>query len=110
MSDATYIRGTIEYVVLEIEATTPGFTFTPAEWTAKMALVKLGAEFNDAKRGIWHDAVLEAVGAKNYAKVLLGDELTPAVGKYRVLVRLAKTSGGTEIPLLEALGQVVVHS
>jgi len=38
----------------------------------------------------------------------LGDEPAPAVGKYRALVRLTQTAGGTEIPLLKAVGLVVV--
>jgi hypothetical protein len=111
MSNATYILGTVEYVMLEIECETPGVTFTPADWTAKMTLVEVGAAFDDdAAPSIWEDAILETVGDKHYAKCLLGSVLTPAVGKYRALVRLTKTLGGAEIPLLKAVGTVIVEA
>jgi hypothetical protein len=41
---------------------------------------------------------------------LIGTTLTPAAGKYRALVRLTKTVGGTEIPLLKARGVVTVEN
>lgn len=109
MSDATYILGTVEYVTLEIECDTPGITFTPADWTAKATLVELGETFSDVP-AVWVDAALSTVDDKHYAKVLLGSTLTPTVGKYRALVRLTKTMGGVEIPLLKAIGAVIVEN
>lgn len=109
MSNATYTLGTVEYVVLEIEATAPGFTFTPADWTAKVALVEIDAAFSDVPAS-WTAATLEQVDGKNYAKVLLGATPILAAGKYRGLVRLTKTVGGTEIPLLNAVGVVTVKA
>jgi hypothetical protein len=110
VSNATYILGTVEYLMLEIECETPGVTFVPADWTAKVTLVELGTAFDDdAAPSIWTDATLETVGEAHYAKVLLGDEPAPAVGKYRALVRLTKTLGGSEIPLLKAIGTVTVE-
>jgi hypothetical protein len=109
MSDATYVLGTVEYVTLEIACETPGVTFTAADWSAKVTLVELGEVFDDdASPSIWEDAVLEVVGTKTYAKCLLGSVLNPVAGKYRALVRLTKTVGGTEIPLLRARGIVEV--
>lgn len=107
MSNASFIFGTVEYVMLKIVATTPGFTFDPDGWTAKVTLVEVGAVFDD-DAAIWTDAVLEVVGGNNYAKVLLGNDPAPGVGRYRVLVRLTQTLGGTEIPLLVGGGRVVV--
>ena len=118
MSNATYILGTIEYLFLEIEATAPGFTFAPAEWTAEVALLALGAPIVEEPEGapaeddptptVWTDAVLETIDAVNYAKVLLGDDPAPPEGRYRAIVRLTKASGGTEVPLLKAKGLVTV--
>ena len=111
MSDATYVLGTVEYLMLEVACETPGVTFTAADWGAKVTLVELGEVFDDdATPSIWEDAVLEVVGTTTYAKVLVGTTLTPAVGKYRALVRLTKTVGGTEIPLLRARGNVIVEN
>ena len=112
MSDATYILGTVEYLLLEIECETPGVTFTPSAWTAKVTLVELDHVFDDdAVPSIWTTAALEVVGTKTYAKVLIGTGgiVVAAAGRYRALVRLTKTVGGTEIPLLRALGTVLVE-
>jgi hypothetical protein len=108
MSNATYIAGTAEYVILEVECHTPGATFAPADWTAKAALVPIGEPFVDADAD-WEDAELATVGTVVYAKALLTDLLDPVTpGKYRALMRLTKTVGGTESPLLRA-GLVIVE-
>lgn len=112
MSDATYILGTVEYLMLEIECETPGVTFTASAWTAKVTLVELDHVFDDdAVPSIWTTAALEVVGTKTYAKVLIGTGgiVVAAAGRYRALVRLTKTVGGTEIPLLKAVGTVLVE-
>jgi hypothetical protein len=110
VSNAAYILGTVQSLVLEIETTTPGVTFVPGDWAAKVALVELGAAFDDdATPSIWHDATLLVADDKNYVQILIGDDLDPAVGKYRAFVRLTKTVGGTEIPLLRASGSVTVE-
>jgi len=119
MSSATYILGTIEYLFLEIEATAPGFVWDPTEWTAEVALLELGTALvpepvgepaeDDPTPTAWTDAVLETIGTTNYAKILLGDDPVLPEGRYRALVRLTETSGGTEIPLLKAKGLVTIH-
>jgi len=110
VSTATYIYGTVEYLMVKIECETPGITFTPADWSAKMTLVAIDEVFDDdAAPSIWTDAVLETVGTDHYAKILLGSAPIPAAGTYRALVRLTKTVGGTEIPLLKASGLVRVE-
>ena len=111
MSNATYILGTVEYLLLEVDCTTPGFLFTAADWTAEVALVAVGDAFDDdAVPSIWADATLEEVDGTVYAKLLVGDDITPAAGSYRAYVRLTKTLGGAEIPLLKALGTVTVEA
>lgn len=119
MSSAVYILGTIEYLFLEIEATAPGFVFDPADWTAELALIPLGTPLvpepegapaeDDPTPTVWTDAVLETIGTVNYAKVLLGDDPILPEGRYRALVRLTETSGGTEVPLLKAKGLVTIQ-
>ena len=109
MSDATYIIGTDEYVMWKIECTTPGFTYVPAEWTAKAAMVALGAAFVDEPAS-FAAAELSVVDGLNWGKARLVDLVNPvAIGKYHVLTRLTKTAGGMEVPLVEALGLVIVR-
>lgn len=109
MSDVSYIYGTVEYLFIEVSTTTPGVTFAAADWTAHVALVALGAALDDdAEPSIWEDATLETVAGVIYARCLIGSVLTPSVGKYRAFVKLAKKTGGTEVPLLRALGTVTV--
>jgi hypothetical protein len=111
MSKASYVLGTVEYVALEVTCSRPGFTFVPAEWTAKMALVPLDSDFDDdATPSIWADATLEEVLGVVYARLLLGEDIEPPAGRYRAMVRLTKTSGGTEIPLLRATGEITVEN
>lgn len=108
MSDVTYILGTLEYVVVEVDCTTPGATFTASEWGAEAAFCLVGTPF-DAASATWYDATLETVSTKDYAKVLCGSVgWDPDAGTYKVFVRLTKDSGGTEIPVLRALGKVIV--
>ena len=107
MSNATYILGTLEYLMLEITVTTPGRTFDPSDWTAEVSLAVVGQPFLD-KPASWVEAELETVGTTDYVKVLLGESPAPTAGTYRALVRLTQTSGGTEIPLLVAKGFVTV--
>lgn len=108
MSDATYILGTDEYVIWQIECTTPGFTYVPAEWTAQAAAAGLGTAFVDEPAS-FVAAALTVVAGKNYGKARLVDLLDPvAVGKYRIFTRLTKTANGMESPLLRAAGLVIV--
>ena len=119
MSNATYVLGTIEYLFLEIEATAPGFVWDPTEWTAEVALLELGTPLvpepegapaeDDPTPTVWTDAVLETIDAVNYAKVLLGDDPELPEGRYRAIIRLTETSGGTEVPLLKAKGLVTIQ-
>ena len=119
MSNATYVLGTIEYLFLEIEATAPGFVWDPTEWTAELALLPLGSGIVEEPEGepaeddptptVWTDAVLESIDTVNYAKVLLGDDPELPEGRYRAIVRLTQTSGGTEVPLLKAKGLVTIQ-
>jgi len=109
MSNAVYVLGTDEYVVWEVECDTPGFTYTPAEWNAVAAAVKLGTTFVDAPAS-FTTATLSASGGKNYGKARLADLGCTTVGRYRILTRLTKIIGGTEIPLLRAVGTVTVEA
>ena len=109
MSDATYILGTDEYVVWGIECTTPGFTYTPSEWTATATMVELGTPFVDTSEG-FTAAMLSTTDGKNYGKARLADLGGTTPGRYRVLTRLTKTSGGAETPLLRALGTVTIEA
>ena len=110
MSNATYILGTDEYVIWEIECTTPGFTYVPGEWAAKAAMVALGAAFVD-EPAFFATAVLTVVDGRNWGKARLVDLIDPvAIGKYHILTRLTKTAGGMEIPLLRASGAVTVKA
>lgn len=109
MSNAVYILGTDEYVVWEIECTTPGFTYTASEWSAAAAAVALDKSFVDAPAS-FTAATLDLIDGKNYGKAKLADLGIVAAGKYRILTRLTKTVGGVEIPLLRARGVVTVEA
>jgi len=106
MSDATYILGTVEYVLVEITDETPGSTFTPADWTATMYLAETdhGVVIDDVST--WVSATIETVGTKYYAKALISS-LVADVGNYRAYVTLTPDSG-TETPILRAMGTVTV--
>jgi hypothetical protein len=109
MSDATYILGSVEYLLVEIECETPGATFVPADWTATMYLADTGHSvvIDDVPGTDWKAAVIETVGSKYYAKALVSN-LATAVGSYRVYVTLTPDSG-SETPILRALGTVTVE-
>lgn len=107
MTDVTYIDGTTEYLIFEVEDSAPGATFTASEWGVKVALCDAGTAFN-AGTATWIDGALELVGTTNYAKVLLGSTLDPVAGKYKAFLKLTKTVGGTEIPVIPARGFVRV--
>lgn len=108
MSEATYILGTDEYAVWEIECKTPNFTYVPSEWTAKATAVELGTSFVD-NPALFTSAILSTDGGKNYGKAKITDLGMVAAGKYRILTRLTKTVGGMEIPLLKARGMVEIE-
>lgn len=109
MSDAIYILGSVEYVMVEIESATPGVAFVPAEWTAKLAIAKQGSAFVDIP-GNWQDATIETVDGHYYAKAMLSD-LTTDVGKYRVLVKLTQQpAAGIEVPIMRAIGTVSIEA
>ena len=109
MSDATYILGTDEYVIWQIDCTTPGFTYVPADWTAKAAMVARGTAFVDEPAS-FTTAALSVVDGKNYGKARLIDLGGTVAGQFRILTRLTKTAGGVEIPLIEAVGRVIVRA
>ena len=110
MSNATYVLGTIEYLMVEIEVETPGVTFVPADWTAKMYLANTATSvvIDDLTAGDWEVAALETVGTKHYAKILVGDDIDPGVGVYNAFVKLTPDSGTGEYPILKAAGTVTV--
>lgn len=109
MADKKIIYGSVEYYDAEIECTTPGVTFTYTEWTGKIAVSLVGAAF-DAATATWEDATLLQVDSKDYARILVGSDITPTVGEWNVYVKLTKTSGGTEIPAMKAGGKLIVTS
>jgi 3-oxoacyl-[acyl-carrier-protein] synthase III len=109
MSDATYILGTVEYLMVEITDETPGNTFDPADWTAAVYLADSATSvvIEDVTAGDWETATIETVGTRFYAKVLIGDDLDPQVGTYRAYVKLTPDSG-SELPILKAEGLVTI--
>jgi hypothetical protein len=107
MSDVSYVYGTLEYAIFEVEWTAPGVTFTAADWTAKVALCQVGTAFN-AATATWATAALEVVGTATYAKVLIGSTLNPAVGTYKAFAKLTKTAGPTELPVIPCVGKLTV--
>ena len=109
MSDVTYIYGTIEYLILEIDWTAPGQTFTATDWTAQVTLCAVGTPFNTATAS-WTSAALGLVGTTNYVQILVGSTLNPTVGKYKAFVKLTKTAEPTEYPVIECRGLVKVVS
>ncbi len=111
MSNVSYISGTVEYLVVEVECDTPDVVFVPSEWEAEVALVAVGVPFDDdAVPSIWADAVLEEFESRNYCRILIGDAINPAPGNYRALVRLTKKVDGLEIPLLRAVGTITIEN
>jgi len=108
MSDVTYILGSAEYVMLEIENETPGATFDPADWTATMYLAEVGHSvvIHDVPSGDWEAASIETVGTKYYAKALT-TALVSDVGDYRAYLTLTPDSG-SEVPTLKAAGTVSI--
>ena len=108
MSDATYILGSVEYVLVEITDETPGNTFVPADWTAAMYLAESGHSvvIDDLTPGDWQAAAIETVGTRYYAKALT-DDLVTDVGIYRAYVQLTPDSG-SELPILKAAGTVTI--
>ena len=109
MSDVTYIYGTIEYLILEVDWTAPGQTFTATDWTAQVALCATGTPFN-AATATWASGALAVVGLVNYVQILVGATLTPSIGIYKAFVKLTKTVGATEYPVIECRGLVKVIS
>jgi len=107
MSDATYTLGTIEYLMLEIDPTTPGFTFTPADWTAEVALVGTSANL-DPDTAAWADAVIVEASGRYYVQALLGVDPDPVAGSYKAFVRLTPSIPSGETPILRARGTITI--
>lgn len=104
MANATYILGTGEYVVVEIERTRG--TYTPADWTYEMCLLPLGEVFAEATAG-WVPAIYELAGDKHTVKTHL-TALTNAVGRYQPRVRLTSVTDAESPVPLRAIGMVIV--
>lgn len=111
MSDVTYVLGTVEYVMVEIENETPGVTFVPADWSAGMYLADTATSvvIDDVAGRDWKTASLETVGSQHYAKALIGTDFANGVGTYNVFVNLRPDSG-SEVPILKAAGCVTIVS
>lgn len=105
MANATYILGTGEYVVVEIERLRG--TYTPADWTYEMCLLSLGEVFAEETAG-WFVADYELAGDKHTVKAHLED-LTDAVGRYQPRVRLTSTTDPESPVPLRAIGMVTVE-
>ena len=109
--DATYILGTDEYVVLEL--TDVPDDFTSSEWGAEMALLDVDDTWDpdDVTDDPWVAATFgTSEDGNDTVKALISDLLDEAAaGTYKSLVRLTKTVGGTEIPVLRASGRVVIE-
>ena len=109
MSNVSYVYGTIEDVVFEVEALSPVTTFVAADWTAEVALCELGQHF-DKTTATWETATLEVVGTKVYAVAPLVGTLDPDVGDYSGRVRLTKTGGGPETPIIKPEGIITISN
>lgn len=106
MSNVAYILGTVEYLIFEVEVDSPGETFVSSEWEAEAALCPVSEPFDPAA-ATWTDATIETVGGRHYVKVLAGTGGIAVQAKtYKGFVRLTKTSGGTEIPVIPASGTI----
>lgn len=106
MADVAYVLGTVEDIPFELDIDTPGSTFTASEWTAQAALCPINEPFN-AATATWHNATLETVNGRHYVRVLAGTGgLQPTAGDYKGFVKLTKTLGGTETPVIRARGKI----
>ena len=115
MADASYILGTNEYVVVELERSALSATFTASNWDYELCLVAIGDAFDESTE-TWVDAVYElatdAAGQTHHTvKALLAGTtpLTAVAGTFTAFVRMTTTAGETETPtLLRAAGKVTV--
>jgi len=109
MPTATYILGSNEYVVVELERTALSADFTPANWTYEMILVALADEFDAGDETlVWADAVYELAASTHHTVKALLTELTELAGQYIAYVRMSSATE-TETPtILRSRGKVVV--
>lgn len=71
MSDVSYVVGTTEYLIFELEVVAPELTFTASEWRAMVALCPAAEPF-DPDSASWNSAVLETIDGRHYIKLLTG--------------------------------------
>lgn len=103
MSDPTFIAASHEYVRVEVERAFGGFI--TGDYTGELAFCPYGHLASSIEETDWIDAAWETVGAHYYLRVLLGVDVTLAVGSYTVYTRL---TGATEVPITRAVGQVTI--
>ena len=106
MSDAKFIYGTEEELLLEVRSTLPGVDLDPTDFpTVEACLVPEGQTFN-ADSAAWTSGAWESLAGRDFVKVMLGaTPLDVARGRYVAFVRL---TGSGQTPILEARGAVVV--
>lgn len=100
MANATYILGSNQYVVVELERTALSDDFTPANWTYRLALVPFG-ETLDVTTADWVAAVYELAtdseGATHHTLKALLPTLTTVRGKFSAAVEMTSLTE-TETP------------
>lgn len=109
MANATYLLGSNEYVVVELERTALSADFTPGSWTFEMALLTMGEEFDpDSAEIEWAAAVYEAIDTTRHTVKALLPDMTVLPGRYVPYVRMESLTE-TETPtILRASGRVTV--
>lgn len=112
MTDVSYLTGTVEYIVFELTKTPDDYV--SSAWTCQAAVSQPGTPFSDVP-GNWYTAVLEDAteddGVHHYAYVLTGPTgIDTTARTCKGLLRLTKTVGGTEIPLIEAVGKITFRA
>jgi len=103
MSDPTFVAASQEYLRVEVERAFGGFVTT--DYTGELAFCPYGHLASSIEETDWTDAAWETVDGHDYLRVLLGVDVTLAVGAYTVYARL---TGSTEVPITRAVGQVTI--
>lgn len=106
MSDVSYVVGTTEYLIFELEVVAPELTFTASEWRAMVALCPAAEPF-DPDSASWNSAVLETIDGRHYIKLLTGTGgVAVSAGTYKAFISLTKLVDGVESPVIRVAGLI----
>lgn len=111
MADATYLLGSNQYVVVELERTALSASYTPANWIYALVLKRQGEVF-DGDSETWETATYELAtdseGETHHTVKALLPDLVTVKGKYNPFVKMTSLSE-TETPTyVDAAGVVTV--